>query len=99
MDEQEERTYFLTVDWCAKSRRGIFCRKDGVPFRKDGVPHTELEMQEILDLFWIILAPESRPFTFEEIAEFTYWRPLAEYSGEFGIALRPDDVPIKDHRS
>ena len=96
MDEQEQ-TYFLTVVRDVDAR-GVFCRKNGASFRKNDKPHTEVEMQDILGLFWIILAPESRPLAFEELSKFTYWRPLAEYSGEFGIALMPDDVPIRSHR-
>ena len=87
--------YFLTVDWCKKSGRGIFCDINGKAFSKDGEPHTELEMWEILGPFDLILSPESQVFTEEQVAEFTYYRPLAEYKGEYGIALREEDVPIK----
>jgi len=87
--------YFLTVNWCNKSGRGIFCNQGGGCFRKDSEPHSELEMQEILDAFWIILHPQSLLFTEEEAAEFTYYRPLGEYSGQYGIALKEGDVPIR----
>jgi len=87
--------YFLTVDWCDKGPRGIFCSRDGKPFREDGKPHTEQEMHKILDLFWLVLSPKSEKFTYAELSEFTYWRPLAEFSNQYGIAHRADEVPIR----
>ena len=89
-----EQAYFMTVDWCKNGTRGIFCDMAGHCFRKDGEPHTELEKQEILGPFWIILSPESELLTEEQVAEFTFWRPLEEYSSQFGIALKRQDVPI-----
>lgn len=86
-----KQTYFLTVDWCNKSRRGIFCDVDGHCFRKDDEPHTALEMQTILDVFWIILSPKSELLTEEQVAEFTFWLPLAEYSNQFGVAHNRND--------
>jgi len=87
-------SFFLTVDWCKKSGRGIFCDAEGNAFRKDGEPHDAEEMMDILDVFFIILSPQSEAFTEQEVAEFTYYRPLAEYNGQYGIALREEDVPI-----
>lgn len=89
-------SYFLTVDWCSKGTRGIFCDRKGMSPWKDGEPHTREEMWDILGPFFMILSPESRPFTDEEVAEFTYFRPLAEYKGEYGIALKEESVPIKE---
>jgi len=89
-------SYFLTVDWCSEGRCGIFCDTGGRAFRKDGGPHTPEEMWDILGPFFMILSPESRLFTEEEVAEFTYFRPLAEYKGEYGIALKEGSVPIKE---
>jgi len=88
-------SFFLTVDWCKKSGRGIFCDAKGNAFWKDEEPHTYEEMWGILDAFYVILSPQSLAFTEEEVAEFTYYRPLAEYSGQYGIALREKDVPIR----
>ncbi len=82
----EQSAYFLTVDWCNKGNRGIFCTHDGKPFRKDEA-HTEDEMQEILGVFWMIFKPQSILFSQSELAKFNKWRPLAEYSNQFGIAL------------
>ena len=90
-------TYFLTVDWCKKGPRGIFCSTIGACFRKEGSPHTEAQMIDILGPFWIILAPKSEPFTEEEVAKHTCFRPLAEYTNQYGIACREADVPKKDH--
>ena len=80
--------YFLTVDWCKKGNRGIFCDGEGCCFRKDGEPHTALEVQEILGLFWLVLAPKSEPLTEEQVAEHTFWYPLEEYSNRYGVALK-----------
>ena len=85
--------YFVTVDWCKKGLRGIFCTTDGRCFRKDGSPHTEAEMIDILGPFWIILAPKSELFTEEEVAQHTYFRALAEYKNQYGIGCREADVP------
>lgn len=80
--------YFLTVEWCRDGHRGIFCDKNGRGFREDDTPHTEEEMHAILGPFLIILDPKSEPFTEEELAEHTWFRPLAEYHNQYGIALR-----------
>ena len=47
------------------------------------------EMSEILGPFAIILAPKSEEFTVEEVKEHTRFLPLAEYSYEFGRAIKP----------
>ena len=85
--------YFITVEWCSNGQRGIFCSSRGVPSRKDGEPHTQEEMDTVLGPFTLILNPKSELFTEEEIAKFTYFRPLAEYTNQYGIALREHDVP------
>jgi len=82
-----EAAFFLTVDWCNKSNRGIFCDAKGHCFRKD-TPHTALEIQKILGPFWIVLTPKSELFTTEQIGEFTSWHPLGEYSNQYGVALK-----------
>lgn len=85
-----EQAYFLTVDWCKEGRRGIFCNEDGHCFRKDDRPHTELEMIDILGPFWIILKQQSELLTIEEVAQFSHYTSLAEYSHQFGIARKPE---------
>lgn len=90
---QEPQVYFLTVEWCSNEQRGIFCNVEGQCFRKDGEPHTEGEMDRILGPFWMVLAPRSEPLTEEEVAQYTHFRPLAEYKNQYGIALRECDVP------
>jgi len=80
--------YFLTVDWCNKGQRGIFCDKEGKGFWKDNELHTAKEMQDILGLFFVILNPKSEPFTEEQIKQFNTFRPLAEYKNQFGIAIK-----------
>ncbi len=90
-----EARYFLTVDWCNDNQRGILCDSSGRGFNED-TPHTNLEMQTILGPFWIILNPQSEVLTESELAEYKYWRPLAEYSNQFGIAYKTEDVPIRE---
>lgn len=85
-----EAAYFLTVDWCEKGHWGIMCDKNGQCFRKDEEPHTALEMQDIIGPFWIILSPRSELLTKDQVDEFTWWIPLEEYEGQFGVALKPD---------
>ena len=90
MSEQIEQAYFLTIDWCNKGKRGIFCNIKGQCFRKDNQPHTEDEMFIILGPFDLVLAPKSELLTIEQVSEFKWWIPLKEYSGEFGIALKSE---------
>ena len=87
-----EQAYFLTVDWCSKGKRGIFCDAEGNCFRKDNEAHTRDEMSNILGVFDLILASKSELFTVEQVSKFTRWIPLAEYSHQFGIALEPQSV-------
>lgn len=80
--------YFITVDWCNEGNRGIFCDRNGKAFPKDNEPHTEEEMSEVLDLFEIVLNPKSEPFTEEEFKKYRRFKPLAEYSNQYGIASK-----------
>ncbi|MBA7560741.1 hypothetical protein ES708_02372 [subsurface metagenome] len=79
--------YFLTVEWCHNGQRGIFTDRTGTPSSKE-TPHTTQEMDDILDSFSIILNPQSLPFTEEQLAEYTTFHPLAEYSDAYGIVLK-----------
>lgn len=88
-----KQQYFLTVSWC-KRERGIFCDKAGGGFSKDE-PHTQAEMLHILGPFWIILSPQSECFTAEQMTEYVAFRPLEEYSGQYGIALMVEQIPIR----
>lgn len=89
--------YFLTVDWCNKGNRGVFCDRDGNCFSKD-TEHTEDEMWDILDCFSIILNPESLLFSEEDIKCYTRWYPLAEYSNRFGVAFSPKTLERKEEK-
>jgi len=89
----EPTIYLVTVEWCSDEHRGIFCNVEGQCFRKDGEPHTQEEMDSCLGPFTLILNPKSEPFTEEEVAQYTHFRPLAEYSNEYGIALRREVIP------
>jgi hypothetical protein len=80
--------YFLTVDWCGKGQRGVFCAANGGSFIKDGEPHTEDEMWAILGAFDMILHPQSLPISEAELKEYHLFYPLAEYSNMFGIACK-----------
>ena len=80
--------YFLTVDWCNKGVRGIFCKSDGNSFWKEDSPHTEDEMYEILDMFELVLSPKSILISEEELKQYNKWLPLDEYSGVYGYAFK-----------
>ncbi len=82
-----EARFFITVDWCNKGCRGIFCRNDGKTWGKDDQPHTQEEIDKSLGVFWIILKPKSELMTIEQVKERSYFVPLAEYSNEWGIAM------------
>lgn len=88
--------YFLTVRYCNQGPRGVFCNSTGGCFRKDNEPHTSREMDDILGPFALILSPESTVLTREELAEYTRWGALAEYSNDYGIAVKLEDVPQRD---
>ena len=81
-----EEKYFVTVDWCNKGKRGIFCDRKGNGFWKNS-KHTEEEIHEILDTFALILNPKSEIFTEEQLKKYGKWIPLAEYNHEYGIAI------------
>ena len=85
----QQQRYFLTVSWC-DGTRGIFCNTKGVAFTKLGEPHTEADMIGILGPFRIILSPQSEPFTEKQMTEYTRFRPLEEYTNEYGIAYKPE---------
>ena len=91
-----ESRYFLTVDWCKKGNRGIFCDGQGKPFSLYR-QHTQEEMDSILGPFWMVLDPQSVRFTEEEAAAHNRWYPLAEYSNAFGYAVQSgrDTVPAE----
>lgn len=82
-----ETRHFITVDRCSKESRGVFCNREGQAYSKDR-PWTEDEMGEVLGVFEIVLAPMSMELTEEELAEYRWWSPLAEYSYQFGIARK-----------
>jgi len=77
--------YFLTVDWCGKGNRGIFCNANGNSFSKE-TQHTKDEMWEILGAFSMILNPKSELFSEDEVAKHNQFYPLAEYSNQYGVA-------------
>ena len=91
-----ESRYFLTVDWCKKGKRGIFCDSEGKPFSLDQ-QHTQEEMDGILGPFWMVLDPQSVLFTEAEVAAHNRWYPLEEYSNVFGYAVpsERDAVPAE----
>jgi hypothetical protein len=82
----EQSRYFLTVDWCAQGKRGIFCSRAGAPFPED-TQHTRGQIDEILGVFALILNPMSESFTEAQLKAYSRFVPLAEYSNHFGIAL------------
>jgi len=82
-----EKRYFLTVEWCKDGKRGVFCSTNSNPFSKE-TQHSVEEMSEILGCFEIILSPKSEPFSIEELKEFNQFKPLAEYTNQYGIAFK-----------
>jgi hypothetical protein len=88
MAQMDDARYFLTVEWCNSGKRGVFCSAAGNPFAEDDSPHTDEEMQDILGPFWMILSPKSELITKDDLTAYTLFRPLAEYSNAYGIALR-----------
>ena len=81
------KRWFLTVDWCNKGKRGIFANKNGNSFSKE-TKHTEEEMWDILDVFAIILNPQSIELSKDELKEYHKFYPLAEYTNEYGIVRK-----------
>lgn len=81
------KRWFLTVDWCSKGNRGVFCNLAGQSFGKD-TQHTEDEMWEILDVFSMILSPQSSELSEDDLKEYNQFHPLAEYSNQYGIACK-----------
>lgn len=83
----EVKRHFLTVDWCNKGKRGIFCSKEGKAFSQDH-PFSEDEAWEVLGAFDLILNPQSLELSEEELKAYNKWNPLAEYSNKYGIAIK-----------
>lgn len=83
--------FFLTVEWCNDGHRGIFCSSKGNPFSKEGSRHTEAEKIEILGPFWTLLAPHSELMSKKDVAQYTRFRSLGEYTHEYGIAVKEED--------
>lgn len=81
------KRWFLTVDWCSKGNRGIFCNTEGGSFGKD-TQHTEDEMWEILGAFAMILNPQSIELDEARLKEYHRFIPLAEYSNQYGVACK-----------
>lgn len=81
-----DKKYFLTVDWCSKGQRGVFCDQHGRTFWKANEPHTKDEMFDILGVFELVLAPESTLLTEDELKTYNRYKPLAEYSNAYGYA-------------
>lgn len=86
---EEVTKHCLTVRWCSTGQRGIFCDAEGHPASKDDAPWLAEDWEKTLGPFWLILNPQSREYTEAEIATFTRFRALAEYSYEYGIAIKP----------
>jgi len=80
--------YFLTVDRCSQGQRGVFCSKDGKSFSYLVEPLGSSDADEILGPFALVLAPEWQLMTAAELAEYKTWYPLAEFSNEYGYAVK-----------
>ena len=87
MGTQSKGRWFLTVDWCNKGQRGIFCDIKGGGFSR-AKPFGMGKMTEILGVFSMILAPECTEIVEQELKEYSHWYPLAEYSHQYGVACK-----------
>jgi hypothetical protein len=85
--KEMNKRWFLTVDWCGKGNRGVFCNIKGNSFSQE-TQHTEDEMWEILGAFALILNPQSIELSEEDLKEYRMYTPLAEYSHQYGIATK-----------
>jgi hypothetical protein len=85
----EAKRWFITVDWCSQGKRGIFCDAQGNCMVKDR-QHTMDEIGNALGVFEMILDPKSEEMSIDEVAQYTRWIPLAEYSHQWGIATVPE---------
>ncbi len=81
------KRWFLTVDWCNKGNRGVFCSENGNAFPSD-TKHTEDDIWQILDCFSMVLSPESLELSEDDLKEYHLYTPLAEYSNQFGVACK-----------
>lgn len=81
------KRWFLTVDWCNQNKRGIFCNAKGETFSKE-TQHTEDDMWEILGAFDLILNPQSIELNEDELKAYHAYKPLAEYSYQYGVARK-----------
>ena len=91
-----EKRWFLTVDWCNKGRRGIFCDVNGNAYSKE-TQHMKDEMWQILGAFAVILNPKSILFSRNELKEYCLFSPLAEYSNQYGMVCK-DEIEAKAQR-
>ena len=91
--KRKSKQWFLTVDWCSRGSRGVFCDTEGYAFSKN-TQHTEDEMREILDVFFIVLSPKSIELSEDELMEYSQFIPLAEYSRRFGVAVKTRDEAL-----
>ena len=81
------KRWFLSVDWCNKGNRGVFCDAKGNSFGKD-TQHGKDEMEEILGVFHVILSPQSLELGETELREYCNYCSLGEYTHQFGIASK-----------
>lgn len=75
------------MDWCSRGHRGIFARNDGEAFSSEN-EHTEDEIENILDPFYLVLSPQSILLSEEELKAYHRFVPLSEYSGAYGVVLK-----------
>ena len=50
--------------------------------------HTDSEIWDILDTFYLVLSPQSIELSEGEVKEYRRFCPLAEYSYQYGIACK-----------
>ena len=90
MESEEQVIAKEHVDWCNQGKRGIFCDPRGTGYSRDK-PFTSEEMIDVLGCFYIILNPQNQELSEEEVRQYNYFKPLAEYSNQYGIAFIKED--------
>lgn len=88
---EEIKRWFIFVEYCKNGHRGIFCSRHGEVCVQDE-EHTPDEMAEMVGMFWLILDPTSVALTEKELAEYTLFVPLAEYTNVWGIGFKKTEA-------
>jgi hypothetical protein len=88
--------YYITVSRCNGPRGPLvsidYDNNTMTPYGTSLFEHSLDFMCGVLGLFSLVLDPKSEQLSDEEVETLTSCQPLAEYHGQFGIALRSEQV-------